>query len=207
MAIQHIDIPDAELHEPKGAATATDKEVYLADGAGSGEWRKIRESDLDLGTFSENLYGWNYRKDTTYTSGAPLSIASGIKQTFINNGLHSLSNVLRPLGIVYTDTQFTPSSLNASYVMRIAFKARTANPQGIPYSIKVSMEGGAVPLQFAAQDQFIKGGSYVNDLALTFLFFTGALNTNQPIKIYLTPDTSVSVYDLNYLIQRVYYEG
>jgi len=71
----------------------------------------------------------------------------------------------------------------------------------------VSMEGGTVPLQFAAQDQFIKGGSYVNDLALTFLFFTGALNTNQPIRIYLTPDTSVSVYDLNYLIQRVYYEG
>jgi hypothetical protein len=69
------------------------------------------------------------------------------------------------------------------------------------------MEGGATPLQFAAQDVAIKGGGYVNDVALTFLFFTGALNTNEPISIYLTPDTNVNVYNLDYLIQRTYVES
>ena len=38
MAIEHKDIDDAELHEPKGAASALSGTVYVADGAGSGAW-------------------------------------------------------------------------------------------------------------------------------------------------------------------------
>lgn len=36
--IQHADIPEANLHEPKGASTALAGQVYEADGAGSGVW-------------------------------------------------------------------------------------------------------------------------------------------------------------------------
>ena len=39
MAVEHIDIPDGERHEPKGASTATIDQVYASDGAGSGAWR------------------------------------------------------------------------------------------------------------------------------------------------------------------------
>lgn len=45
MAIEHINIPDGERHEPKGASTATIDQVYASDGAGSGEWREIPYSD------------------------------------------------------------------------------------------------------------------------------------------------------------------
>jgi hypothetical protein len=38
MAIEHDSIPNAELHEPKGADTATIGQIYVADGAGSGNW-------------------------------------------------------------------------------------------------------------------------------------------------------------------------
>lgn len=38
MAIEHKDIPDAQLHEPKGAVSASSGEVYVSDGAGSGSW-------------------------------------------------------------------------------------------------------------------------------------------------------------------------
>lgn len=38
MAIEHKDIPDANLHEPKGVSAATSGKVYVADGAGSGDW-------------------------------------------------------------------------------------------------------------------------------------------------------------------------
>lgn len=38
MAIQHSAISDPEVHEPKGASTASAGEVYIADGAGSGDW-------------------------------------------------------------------------------------------------------------------------------------------------------------------------
>lgn len=49
MAItQHKDIPDSQLHEPKGAATAAGNSVYVASGSGSGTWRRVG-SDLFLG--------------------------------------------------------------------------------------------------------------------------------------------------------------
>lgn len=38
MAIEHVDIPDGERHEPKGASSALVGTVYTADGNGSGDW-------------------------------------------------------------------------------------------------------------------------------------------------------------------------
>ncbi len=38
MTIDHRDLPDAELHEPKGTATAAANAVFMADGAGSGSF-------------------------------------------------------------------------------------------------------------------------------------------------------------------------
>jgi nucleoside phosphorylase len=41
MAIQHAVIEDPDIHEPKGVATATVGQVYVADGAGSGDWAAL----------------------------------------------------------------------------------------------------------------------------------------------------------------------
>lgn len=38
MTIQHKLIADADLHEPKGVASAVSGKVYVADGSGSGSW-------------------------------------------------------------------------------------------------------------------------------------------------------------------------
>ena len=38
MSIQHAVISDPNIHEPKGVAAATAGQVYVADGAGSGDW-------------------------------------------------------------------------------------------------------------------------------------------------------------------------
>lgn len=38
MTIEHKNIQEAGLHEPKGVSTATTNQVYIADGAGSGVW-------------------------------------------------------------------------------------------------------------------------------------------------------------------------
>lgn len=207
MSIQHRDIPDSELHEPKGVVSASASNVYVATGAATGTWRKITEEDVNYTSSASNKFGWNYRKDDAYNSATPLAIASGIKTLLPNDGLNPLTDISRPLGIVYTGTQFTPSTLNSSYVIRVALKAKAVAAAGTPYTLKITMEGGAAPAQFAGQDQFIKGGSYVNDIALTFLFYTGSLNTANPIKIYITPDTAITVYDIDYLIQRTYIES
>lgn len=47
MATEHNVITDPNIHEPKGASTATVGEVYVSDGAGSGTWRKVSPEDVD----------------------------------------------------------------------------------------------------------------------------------------------------------------
>ena len=46
--IEHKELPDELLHEPKGASTASAGEVYIADGAGSGSFSKLPTSSLDI---------------------------------------------------------------------------------------------------------------------------------------------------------------
>ena len=46
--IQHADLPDQYLHEPKGAATAVTGTVYVADGNGSGGFGFIPMSSLNF---------------------------------------------------------------------------------------------------------------------------------------------------------------
>jgi hypothetical protein len=46
MPVQHRLIPDAELHEPKGASSASVNTSYFSNGAGSGSWKKVGSSEL-----------------------------------------------------------------------------------------------------------------------------------------------------------------
>lgn len=59
MAIEHVDIPDGERHEPKGAAAATIDQVYVSNGAASGAWRTLPFQDTivmtDVSTASFDL--------------------------------------------------------------------------------------------------------------------------------------------------------
>jgi len=39
--VQHSALPDSQLHEPKGVASAASGKVYVANGSGSGEWQYV----------------------------------------------------------------------------------------------------------------------------------------------------------------------
>lgn len=41
--VEHSAITDPDIHEPKGVAAATAGEVYVADGAGSGDWVPLQD--------------------------------------------------------------------------------------------------------------------------------------------------------------------
>ena len=49
MAIEHVNIVDPYIHEPKGVASALSEDVYIANGVGSGNWA----SPLSLGSHAE----------------------------------------------------------------------------------------------------------------------------------------------------------
>lgn len=85
MTIQHKDIPDAEIHEPKGINTAPVSTSYVSTGTGTGSWRKITPSELE--GFSANLSQTN-QKLVSNGSGGITSIvdnAYGVMAITNNN--------------------------------------------------------------------------------------------------------------------------
>lgn len=57
--VNHKDLPNSELHEPKGASTASSSTVYVSDGAGSGSW-----------STAPYTYTLNVRLDDISTAGS-----------------------------------------------------------------------------------------------------------------------------------------
>ena len=68
--VAHAVLTGAELHEPKGADGAFANTVYIADGAGSGDWNILDYNSLPNGT----VIGFAYTQSQTgavYTSTIP----------------------------------------------------------------------------------------------------------------------------------------
>jgi hypothetical protein len=66
MTIEHANIPNANLHEPKGASTASSGQVYVADGAGSGSFTD--PEDLSIVGLGYSVL--NVRIDDISTAGS-----------------------------------------------------------------------------------------------------------------------------------------
>lgn len=68
----HSTLTGADLHEPKGVASASANTVYVANGSGSGTWKKIDSNAVD----STSVF--NVNKDYITVSLADVSTASSI---------------------------------------------------------------------------------------------------------------------------------
>lgn len=44
--MEHVNIPDSQLHEPKGVAFSIADRVYVADGSGSGVWKEVDAASI-----------------------------------------------------------------------------------------------------------------------------------------------------------------
>lgn len=55
MAVEHPDLVDPYIHEPKGVGAATIGTVYVANGSGSGAWAKIGTDSLQLSQIDEHV--------------------------------------------------------------------------------------------------------------------------------------------------------
>lgn len=207
MSIQHRDIPEAQLHEPKGVSTAANKTVYKANGAGSGVWSRLTDTDQDFSDKTKNKFGWNDVSDSLYTVGSPLSISSGVRTKITNNGLAAQTDTSRLGAIWNTSTNnFLVNDLNAVYLVRMNCKAKAAAAAGTPYVITFEAESANGPTVISGNTQILKGGSYVNQLSWTSSFYIGSFINNQALTLYATPDTNITLYDIGFVIQRAYVE-
>lgn len=54
MPVEHVNISDPQLHDVKGASTATAKQILVANGAGASEWQRSLLSDHAVMNITNN---------------------------------------------------------------------------------------------------------------------------------------------------------
>lgn len=207
-SIAHKDISDPNRHEPKGASTAVNKSVYVSNGAGSGIWKRLSNSDLDYSVKANNRFGWNDISGNQYTSGSPRAITSGTRTQLTNNGLATQTDISR-LGALWdtTNNQFLINDLNGFYNLRLNMKVTAAAAAGTPYILLIEAQSDSGSTVIAGTTQILKGGGYVNQINYSIGFYLGSTINNSPLKLFITPDTNINVYDIGFVIQRVYTES
>lgn len=106
MTIQHKNITEADLHEPKGVSLATADTVYVADGAGSGDWVKVGPTSL-AGVSTDGVAGQFVNVDG----------AGNFQLTSAPHGHVSFYNLGTPVTITYpsTATKIAPTTVGSGY--------------------------------------------------------------------------------------------
>ncbi|WBF78161.1 hypothetical protein MEP402_gp41 [Methylophilales phage MEP402] len=126
MTIQHKLITGADLHEPKGVASASNKTVYVANGSGSGAWSTVATDSLALPK----------GKVYFYNTGSPYTLAhSGstakVAPTTVASGLGSLVTEATSARLTYTGTPTT--------VVKLDYDVSLSQASGADRDIMVSV--------------------------------------------------------------------
>jgi len=132
--VEHVNITDPNIHEPKGIASASNGQVYVADGAGSGDWTTY------------NWHGWGFYEDSgsgtqTFTTTASLiQLDAGAAAT--EESYLPLS--IRGSGSLWdgTNDHLTPIATGDVYTIRLDLPVTATS--GTPTIITVTVDQGGL---------------------------------------------------------------
>lgn len=191
MAIEHKNIPDSELHEPKGIAGASSNTTYVADGAGSGTYKDLSEV-LRMGL--ENY-------DAT---SSPLSLTTS-DQYLENDGAgpntiltYKLSDVGNTWDTVTDSFDFTDYNPGDWIDMRLDLDITTGvNNQVINIAIEMaSGDAGEFDLNVASK-YYRDSGTYNNEIFLVKVFIGSAFVRDNPAKLKISSSDAAGSVDVN----------
>ena len=118
-SVQHNALTTTNLHEPKGADAASANQVYVADGAGSGDWETLHP-----------VGGWRYNAigtGTTYTTPTSYTLMGLVGTATVASGF-SYNSAGR---LTYTGTP----TRHLHAVIDLSFKHSTGSGQDCYFSI------------------------------------------------------------------------
>ena len=183
--VVHSVLTDPFLHEPKGIAAASDGQVYIANGSGSGAWKELQYYVNGYVAFDATTPAYQHSVTTSFTAFNPTFLISS------NNGFTGLLSPnasLRYDGAenITATAQFSLSFRNNSGSSRdIEFQIRKNN--GVfngGHTITTAISGEwksltMVDIGVLAQNDilevFVKGSaSFTLDVAAASLTVTGA---------------------------------
>lgn len=159
----HKDLTGADLHEPKGAASAAANTVYISNGSGSGTWTKVGPSVLNTSVIAYNrialtgvLADISSASSVLVTMPLDATIA-GITFTLggVITGANSLISVSNKAGS-FLGPDLTINYLGSAEGNQFSFPVSYNNNLAWPNFLKIQTDGGstgAVPLYFTIDAQ------------------------------------------------------
>lgn len=154
--IQHVNITDPQIHEPKGASTASSGTVYLANGLGSGAWQVIPVASLNWTEVQNEI-------NSDIVSG-DIEVNGDLYVTAVINDISTAGTVIIPLpdNVTVVGALGVLGGVITDNDALISFKNSAGSLMGA--SVTVPFSGSAKGQQFAftaTGNNVITGPSWV----------------------------------------------
>jgi len=219
--VEHVDITDPEIHEPKGVATASSGHVYAADGAGSGTWGEVVLPGQDAASakqffVSDGAGGGSWMYEPTgygyYQDAGAGQVFNTSPSKFLCDGAGLLTKTsalppeIRGTGQLWdtVNSKVTPIREDDAYDLRIdlPISANTGSPSEITFQLDIG--AGASP-SIVILDRFLSAAK-TPPYTVTFGFPLVALSpltvTNGVQFFMYTDSGSVTVLNPSVLLVR-----
>lgn len=171
--VEHSSLTGSEAHEPKGATTANAGEVYVADGAASGDWK--------AGSAYGNLYTITGDAVTISTIGTTAKKFAGFAHDGVSFGTT----------ISATNDQITVAADGIYQIhFNISFKTVAAADSGL-YTFRLRINGVASTFSFFRQ---LSGTS---DTGVGSFQGILSLSANDIVTVYISSDEAANTDDIN----------
>lgn len=202
--MEHKDIPDANLHEAKGASSATSGSVLMANGDGTATFQSLPVQ-------STVVMGWyDYNDTATQTTPIALTTASTYYD-LTNNGLGTNTSILYGVAgttnIYNTSTQrFDFSSLAVGDTIDIRVDV-TVTTTSANTALDMALElatGTGTPVVIPILNTLnVKTASTLNIVSERMFYLGSSLTKNNPAKIKMRGDTTGATVKVNGWFVRV----
>lgn len=178
MSIEHKNISDPNIHEPKDVAAATSGTVYVADGSGSGSWTKVTSS----GVTPEVVYAQGYIEGsatatTISTVDTPVAVDFGGN---FNSDTTSNFTVSVNGEFTYTGTE------DATVLVAAGLFVDQASASSVEYTFKVTLNDTPIT---ASVSKVETSGSEGRSVSVNSLV---TVSTNDVIEIWVENNTDTT---------------
>lgn len=222
--MEHKDIPDDGLHEPKGVVGASAGQVYVADGLGSGSWQVPEPKGVAAEAAGKTYYsdgagsgawrfppqGWGY-----YVDNAGISQVINTTPTVLTiNALGAeteedyLPREIRGVGSLWDNgtNLLTPVALGDAYEVRLDFTitGTTGSPTYILLEVDI---GSGSPVIIMSREMAFKRTATPFEVSVSFGLFAKDTFLANGAALKLSSDTgTVTLGERSVLITRVHGE-
>jgi len=191
--VLHSTLSTTELHEPKGADSATANQVYIADGSGSGTWTTW--------PFGWGFYQHNVAGQVFNTTASKLEIdgaGSATSEAYLPQGGSSLWDT--------TNDKILPMAVGDMYMLRIAIPIASKTASPTVFTLKVDIGGGATPTTVISTRDISTANTAPFSIQIAFPVFIGSTALTNGIQLFGSTNTgSVTLATgAEILINRIY---